>query len=121
MTDDIGEKQVLDVLGDENAREILALVNQEARSAKSLAEKCGVSLPTIYRRLEVLEDCDLVKTRSVVGENGNQYSVYASNFDSTIVSLEGATYDVQLFRKQKLPDRFSKLWDDLQAGAAAES
>jgi len=121
VSDDRQRTEILDVLGDESARDILAILNTEPHSAKELDDACDVSLPTIYRRIETLESHDLVQTRRAIGEDGNRYKVYASNFDSTIVSLVEDEYDVEVFHRQKLPDRFSQLWDELQVGTTAES
>lgn len=104
---------LLDTIGDEYARQILAALGQEARTAKELAEKCDISLPTVYRRLERLGEHDLVTTKTLVREDGNEYSVYETNFESTLISLQEEGYEVRVYREQSTPDRFSKLWDDL--------
>jgi DNA-binding transcriptional ArsR family regulator len=106
-------EEVLDTIGDESAREILAAVSVEPRPAKEVAEEVDLSLPTVYRRIELLEDNDLVKSRTLVAEDGNHYQVYESNFDSTVIRLEDDEYSVRIYRKENLPDRFSNLWDDL--------
>jgi DNA-binding transcriptional ArsR family regulator len=107
-------EEVLDTIGDENAREILAAISIEPRSAKELAEECDLSLPTVYRRIEILEEHDLVKDRTLVADDGNHYKIYESNFDSTVISLEEqGEYRVRIYREENLPDRFSQLWDEL--------
>jgi len=107
-------EQVLDTIGDEHAREILAAISIEPRSAKELAEECDLSLPTVYRRIEVLEEHDLIEDRTLVADDGNHYKIYESNFDSTVISLEEeGEYKVRIYREENLPDRFSQLWDEL--------
>ena len=109
-------EQVLDTIGDEHAREILAAISIEPRSAKELAEECDLSLPTVYRRIEILEEHELVKDRTLVADDGNHYKIYESNFDSTVISLEEeGEYKVRIYREENLPDRFSQLWDELGA------
>jgi DNA-binding transcriptional ArsR family regulator len=112
--DDQSIDPVLDTIGDEYARQILATLGHSAHSAKELAKECDISLPTVYRRLEELDEHDLVTTRTVAGDDGNEYSVYESNFESTLISLEDDEYEVRIYRDQKVPDRFSQLWDDLR-------
>jgi len=108
-------EEILDTIGDEHARRVLAAISREPKSAKELAEECDLSLPTIYRRVEMLDEYDLVTDRTLVAEDGNHYKVYESNFESTVISLQGEEYQVQIYREENLPDRFSKLWDELRA------
>ncbi len=106
-------EEILDTIGDEHARRLLASVSIEPKSAKDIAEECDLSLPTVYRRIETLEEYDLVKDRTLVAEDGNHYKVYESNFESTVISLENDTYQVRVYREENIPDRFSQLWDEL--------
>ena len=106
-------EEILDTIGDEHAREILAAVSAEARPAKEVAKEVDLSLPTVYRRIELLEEHALIRSRTLVAEDGNHYQVYESNFDSTVIRLEDDEYNVRIYRKENLPDRFSNLWDDL--------
>jgi len=108
-------EDILDTIGDEHARQVLAAISREPKPAKDLAEECDLSLPTIYRRIEMLEEHDLVKDRTLVAEDGNHYKVYKCNFESTVISLDDDEYRVRLYREENLPDRFSQLWDDLSA------
>lgn len=113
--DDRSIEDVLDTIGDEHARRVLAAISRESQSAKELAEECDLSLPTVYRRLEMLEEYDLVRDRTLVADDGNHYKVYESNFESTVISLEDDEYKVRIYREENLPDRFSQLWDELHA------
>lgn len=112
--DDRTIEEILDTIGDEHARTVLAEVSREAKSAKQLSEACELSLPTVYRRLEVLQKHDLVTENTHVASDGNHYKVFESNFDSTVISLEEDEYDVRIYRRENLPDRFSQLWDELE-------
>lgn len=107
-------EEILDTIGDPYARQILASVSREPKSVKDLAADCDMSLPTVYRRIETLEQYDLVTDRALVTEDGNQYKVYESNFESTVIALQEDQYRVQIYREENLPDRFNQLWDDLQ-------
>jgi predicted transcriptional regulator len=106
-------EEILDTIGDEHARRVLAAISREPRSAKELAEECDLSLPTVYRRIEMLNEYDLVKDQTLVADDGNHYKIYESNFESTVISLEENEYRVRIYREENLPDRFSQLWDDL--------
>jgi DNA-binding transcriptional ArsR family regulator len=107
-------EDVLDTMGDDYARQILAALSDEARPAKGLAEVCDISLPTVYRRLEQLEGQQLVTSRTETDDDGNEFQLYECNFESTVISLDDDEYDVRIYRNKNLPGRFSQLWDDLQ-------
>jgi DNA-binding transcriptional ArsR family regulator len=115
VADDRSIEDVLDTIGDQHARTVLAAISRQPRSAKELAEECELSLPTIYRRLELLQDHDLIIEQTAVAEDGNHYNVYECNFDSTVIQLEDDEYKVRIYRRENLPDRFTQLWDDLGA------
>jgi predicted transcriptional regulator len=113
VDDDRSIEDILDTIGDQHARRVLAAISREPKSAKELAEECDLSLPTVYRRVEMLEEYDLVTDTTLVAEDGNHYKVYESNFESTVISLEDDEYQVRIYREDNLPDRFNQLWDDL--------
>ncbi len=106
-------EEILDTIGDEHARHLLAAISREPRSAKELAAECDLSLPTVYRRIEMLDEHDLLTARTLVADDGNHYKVYESNFESTVITLEDDEYQVRIYRQDNLPDRFSQLWDEL--------
>lgn len=106
-------EEVLDTIGDPYARDVLAAICREPRSAKDLADELGHSPQTVYRRIEVLDDHDLVHSRTAIAEDGNHYQVYDSNFDSVLISVDDDEYDVRIYRKDDLPDRFADLWGEL--------
>lgn len=113
--DDRSIEDILDTIGDQHARKLLAAISREPKSAKELAAECDLSLPTVYRRIEMLEEYDLVRNRTLVADDGNHFKVYESNFESTVISLEDDEYHVRIYREENLPDRFSQLWDELNA------
>lgn len=116
VEDEQSIEDVLDTIGDRHARRILAEISAQPRSAKELAEICDLSPPTVYRRLDLLKEHDLIKDRTTVVEDGNHYKMYECNFDSTVIKLSDNAYDVRIYRKENLPDRFADLWDDLSGG-----
>lgn len=107
-------EDILNTIGDESARRILAAISREPQSARELSENLDFSQATVYRRLETLEEYNLIKDKTIVGDDGNHYKLYECNFNSTVIALDDDEYDVRIFREDDLPDRFSQLWDDLQ-------
>lgn len=116
MSDEKPIEEILDTMGDEYARRVLAALSDGPYSAKEIKEETELSLPTIYRRIELLKEHDLVKERTVVAEDGNHYRTFDCNFNSTVISLSEQEFDVRIYRSENLPDRFSELWDDLSRG-----
>ncbi|MFB6305371.1 MAG: ArsR/SmtB family transcription factor [Haloferacaceae archaeon] len=119
MAEEGRTEEFLDTIGDRTARRVLATVEREPRSAKEIASRLDLSLPTVYRRLETLDDHDLVTDRTLVADDGNHYKVYDCTFESTVVSLEGGEYEVRVFRSDSVPDRFRRLWDELSGGTSS--
>ena len=113
MEDSEAVEDILDTIGDHQARQILALLSQRPLPAKEIGEVLDFSLPTVYRRLEILKEHDLVCSETLVRENGNHYKVFRCNFDSTVISLEDAEYSIRVYRDDSLPESFSSLWDEL--------
>jgi len=113
VDDDKSIEEILDTIGDQHARKVLAAISRESRSAKELAAECDLSLPTVYRRLEMLQEYDLIVDRTLIADDGNHYKEYESNFESTVISLQDDEYQVRIYREENLPDRFSQLWDEL--------
>lgn len=106
-------EEILDTMGDKYARMVLAALSNGPHSAKELGEACDLSLPTVYRRIELLKEHDLVKERTIVAQDGNHYRTFECNFNSTVISLSNEEFDVRIYRTENLPDRFNDLWNDL--------
>jgi len=106
-------EEILDTIGDEYARDVLAAICREPQSARELSEALDHSMQTVYRRIDLLEEHDLVSTRMRIADDGNHHQVYDSNFDGVLISVDDAEYDVEIYRRDDLPDRFGDLWDDL--------
>lgn len=106
-------EEILETIGDQRARSILATLSQEPHSAKELTERLEYSTATVYRRLNLLEEHDLVESQTVVADDGNHYQVYKCTFDSTVIRLHDDEYNVRIFRADNLPDRFANVWEEL--------
>lgn len=106
-------EEILDTIGDSYARDVLAAICRKPQSAGDISEELGYSTQTVYRRIDLLEEHDLVSSRMRIADDGNHHQVYDSNFDGVLISVDDAEYDLEIYRKEDLPDRFGNLWDDL--------
>jgi DNA-binding transcriptional ArsR family regulator len=105
---------IFDVFGDDYTREILALVHSEPMTAKAIADRCNSSLPTVYRRLTVLQDLDLVTPSIRFDEEKNRRNVYESNLQSVTFELEDGHIEVDVTYKRDMSDKFEEFWRELQ-------
>ncbi|ADQ67816.1 IclR family transcriptional regulator [Halogeometricum borinquense DSM 11551] len=96
MGDERERETLLDVLGDEDARSILASVGERSCSAKELADEHGLSLPTVYRRLDRLAEHGLVASNDTVEEDGTHYKRYEATFERAVVTLHGSAYRIRI-------------------------
>jgi DNA-binding HxlR family transcriptional regulator len=116
VSEDCDEEDVLELLDDDYARAILTATSAEPMSANTLSERCDASVTTIYRRLDRLQDCDLVEEQLQPQPDGNHYKVYASRLESFSVSFEDGEMRADITREpaeEDVADRFTRMWQDL--------
>lgn len=110
MSGDEEIERIAAVLEDPTARTILTETSQEPMSATTLSDRCGVSEPTIYRRVEDLRDCDLLVERPELDPDGGHHrTLYATNFERVTVELQNGQLDVHVDRREDPADRFTRL------------
>ncbi|NGM71198.1 winged helix-turn-helix transcriptional regulator [Natronolimnobius sp. AArcel1] len=116
MSEEPDLSTVLAILDDEYARDILTHTSVEPMSASTLSERCDASLPTIYRRLDRLEECRLVTEETELASDGNHYSVYSANLDRLELSLEDGAFDLELSYEDDgdVADKFTRMWEGMR-------
>lgn len=103
------------LLDDEYARDILARTSVEPMSAAELGEQCDASLPTVYRRVNQLQEHDLVTEQQQVDPDGHHYKTYRARLDRVVVDLEDGSYEVAVERVEVDPaDRLTRLVEGLR-------
>lgn len=95
---------LFDVFERETARKILALTSVEPMAAQELAERTDESEPTIYRRLDALEEYDLVEERTHMDADGNHYSEYETNLEAVCFQLEDGGFTIDVTYRKELVD-----------------
>ena len=70
-------------------RQILALISADGMTTSELAQRFGMSAPTISRHLSLLEQAGLVH-----GERQGQRVVYRLNADNLVNNLSGFVFEV---------------------------
>ena len=113
MSDQRDADAVLDVLGDEHARAILALVSEEPMSAPALADRLDVSEPTAYRRVNELLDAGLLREDTRIDADGNHYKTFEASVDAIEIAVQDGSLGVAAGSPDDLVDRFGSFWSDL--------
>ena len=115
MSEESDLSTVLAVLDDEYARDILTQTSVESMSASTLSDRCDASLPTIYRRLERLEECQLVTEETELAPDGNHYSVYSANLEGLELSLEDGSFELEItYADEDVADTFTRMWEGMR-------
>lgn len=93
---------------------ILELLSERPRPAKELASELDLSLKTIYRHVESLEEHELVREQQLIDDSGNHYAVYETSVDEVEVTIspEAGEIDVEVRPKDNV-DSFVTLWSGL--------
>jgi predicted transcriptional regulator len=108
--------EVFALLDDEYARSLLSATSHEPMTAPELSNQCDMSVSTVYRRLNKLEDCGLVGAEHVPDPDGNHTKRYEAQLDELVVSLTDGDFAVNLqtaTRTQEFADAFTDLWEGL--------
>jgi predicted transcriptional regulator len=80
---------LLAMLGDDYATDIIKTISQKPRSARDIASKLDVSKPTVYRRLERLQDAGLVDASIEYDPEGHHRQQFYLVLDGVELSFEG--------------------------------
>ncbi|SFG92797.1 Helix-turn-helix domain-containing protein [Halopelagius inordinatus] len=123
MSEDPALGELLDVLSDEYARDILAATSIKPMSAQQLVDECEMSKPTVYRRVDRLQTHGLLEEQTKVRTSNNHYSVYAATLSEVSLTLESGSFEAAVTRtddesfpgerENDTADRFTKMWEDL--------
>ncbi|ODR80529.1 transcriptional regulator [Haladaptatus sp. W1] len=122
MSEDPALGELLDILSDEYAREILAVTSIKPMSAQELADECEMSKPTVYRRVERLQGHGLLEEQTKIRTSNNHYSVYTATLSEVSIELDTGSFEAAVTRidesfpgerESDTADRFKKMWEDL--------
>jgi predicted transcriptional regulator len=98
IKESITEKNLLKILSDKQARDILIYLIDEPRTITDISKKFDIPKSTAYRRIHELEDLGLVKVAgSIINEKGRRSYVYISKVSSVNLSVtsDGLILDIR--------------------------
>lgn len=105
---------LVELLDDEHVRSILAATSAEPLSARELGDRCDVSVSTIYRRVDRLEDADLLRERTRPRPDGHHETVYVSALERFELTVGDGELDWELERRPTdVADELSRMWGNL--------
>lgn len=108
------EDEVLSLLDDEYARTILVELTKEPMSVSELCTTCEISDPTAYRRLNRLQEVDLVTEQQELDPDGHHYKCYVATVEDVTVTFADGGCEVTVTRSSSDPaDRFTDLFEGL--------
>jgi DNA-binding IclR family transcriptional regulator len=105
----MGTEELLELLDANYTQAILEASRGEPKSASDLAEECGASRPTVYRRLNSLQDAGLVETGMAYDADGHHRTVFEATLESMSVDVgdEGLSVTVETNPTERRPPRRS--------------
>jgi len=92
----VSTSTALSLLSDEYARDIVGVLCEGPATAADLADRCGVSKVTIYRRLNELEEAGFVRVTTKIRSNGNHCKLYHNDVEEVTISVtdDGLSVDI---------------------------
>jgi predicted transcriptional regulator len=87
---------LLEMLGDEYTRRVLAAVTERPRSGREVMDAADVSKATAYRRLGDLEEAGLVDSEMVFDPDGHHHERFHAVVESVAVDFGEDGVDVTL-------------------------
>lgn len=79
--------RLLDILRDEDCRDILEATSEESLSAGEISDSCDVPLSTAYRKIELLTDAGLLAEGTRLCRSGKHTSEYSRNVGDVSVAV----------------------------------
>ncbi|MEF8976434.1 MAG: helix-turn-helix domain-containing protein [Halapricum sp.] len=105
---------IFDILASEDVRRILVATSVQPMSAKELATICDRSLATIYRRVEAMEEYNLISEEITRDPDGTQYNEYRSDLNEITIAVDEGQLNVNIDIEKDTVDQFAELIEDLE-------
>ncbi|WP_135304074.1 ArsR/SmtB family transcription factor [Haloarcula amylovorans] len=115
MTAEPSPPDLFATLDDDYARDILVATKTTRLSAKELSEKCGMSRPTVSRRVNALVEQGLLEEYTHVDPGGRHYREYEARLERVEVLLRAEGFDVQIDWRPDPADRLTSIFQDMRS------
>jgi predicted ArsR family transcriptional regulator len=105
--------ELLSVLGNKYNAEILHATHSP-KSAQELSEELDIPIATSYRRIEELEELDLLALENrELSEEGRRTSVYRRQIDAVTVEFGTEEIELSLQERTEAKNALADMWSDL--------
>ena len=118
---DIDLAKLLSLLADDLTRRILSQLAEDALTVQEIGERFDVSNRTVYRRLDDLQEHDLVDEATQMSDQGHLYSRYHTPIEHIDIDIDPVEdeVDVDLTYSDDV-DGFIDLWGGLGGQTQSE-
>jgi predicted transcriptional regulator len=107
-------REISGLLADETTQRILIETNDEPMSADELSDTCGVSPQTVYRRLERLQEYDMVTEAVEMDDDGHHHKVYTATLDRVTIKLTSDGFRFDLSLRERMAARFTQFVSEVR-------
>lgn len=112
MRENSDVREIAALLEDEYAHAILIYTSQDSMSATELSEVCDASPSTIYRRIERLQECDLVEDQLRLDRDGHHYKAYSASLERITIDLADGAFEIEVtYRPADPADRLTEIFE----------
>ncbi|ELZ22680.1 hypothetical protein C475_16301 [Halosimplex carlsbadense 2-9-1] len=108
-------QEVLDALDDPDCRAIVSAL-EEPMTASEISEESDIPLSTTYRKLDRLEEAQLLFEGTEIRPDGQHASIYEVDFEEVVIALtEERDFETEIARQPRTPDqRLESLWSEVR-------
>jgi DNA-binding transcriptional ArsR family regulator len=97
-------QSVLDALDDTDCRAILEATRGDAKTAGEIADECDLPSSTAYRKIDQLDDADLLTEQLRIRRSGKHVSEYACAVDDVTLTVGDGGVELAVTRADAQAD-----------------
>ena len=108
-------QDVLDALDDPDCRAIVTALD-EPMTASEISDASDIPLSTTYRKIDRLEEAQLLFEGTEIRSDGQHASIYEVDFEEVVIALtEDREFNTEITRQPRTPDqRLESLWSEVR-------
>ncbi len=107
------DERIFEILANKYSRTILSLTSMKECSAGQLSEELGIPLPTVYKKLRLMESLGLIRhVKTIINLFGNEEKYFRCAIREANVYLKNGVFTVDI-KKEDSSDKIIRLWDRL--------
>ncbi|VVB92646.1 Uncharacterised protein [uncultured archaeon] len=109
------EDNFIQLLADECSKAIMSLTTRKEYSALQLSRELNIPSTTVYRKLKLLEEADMIQNvKTLIDRSGNEEKYYRCIIQEAIVKFNEGKVLITI-KRLDFRDKFVKLWKKLSA------